>query len=295
MKNNSVLTLDLENIRIRVSLKGIFSLEHKTKSLMHSHAAFELHILLGGSAELETEDKLVTLNQGDAVLVAPDVFHKFSKEEKGTTIASISFFLSRVQKTGSLDYESILRQELMKENDLFLVRHNNTMIDCLKKIIALLYSKRPFVKENLRAMFVMLFTELFTPLVTRDGTEVDEANEGVEYDTRIAMIETYFNDYYMKDISLKHLAELLYLSEKQTYRMIEKAFGTGFRKQLNKMRIRSAKKFLRDGEKDVRQVAEAVGFQSYNGFYTAFKRETGTTPLAYRRQYQKEFSMPEGE
>ncbi len=287
MKQNSVLSVDLGNIRIKITLKGIWTLEHKAKALMHSHAAFEVHILLGGCAELETEDKRIVLTAGDAVLVSPDVFHKFSKEEKGTAISSISFSLSRTKKTGNIDYESVLRQELLKERDLFLIHQNSAMIDCLKKIIALLYSERPFAEENLRALFVMLFTELFTPLITREDTAFDEENEGAEYDTRIALIESYFNDYYMENISLKQLAELLYLSEKQTHRMIEKAFGTGFREQLGKMRIRSAKKFLRDGEKDVRQVAEAVGYQSYNGFYTAFKRETGLTPLAYRRQHQK--------
>ncbi|MBE7010042.1 MAG: helix-turn-helix transcriptional regulator [Ruminococcaceae bacterium] len=68
---------------------------------------------------------------------------------------------------------------------------------------------------------------------------------------------------------------------------IEKAFGTGFREQLTKMRMRSAKKFLRDGEKDVSQVAEVVGYQSYNGFYIAFKRETGMTPAEYRKNIER--------
>jgi len=38
---------------------------------------------------------------------------------------------------------------------------------------------------------------------------------------------------------------------------------------------------------DLSKVAEEVGYQSYNGFYMAFKRATGLTPQAYRKKHQK--------
>ncbi len=287
MQKDSMLSIDLGNVGIKLALKGILVLEQKTKSPMHSHAVFELHLLLRGNAELETEEQTVSLSTNDVVLVFPDVFHKFSKEDKGTQIASISFSLNSNNKTGGEDYLHLIQEQISHERDILFFRQNSMMTDCLKKPIAAIYSKKPFAEENVRAQFVLLFTELFSPLVMRAGAEFDADNEGAEYDTRIAMIENYFNDHYMEDITLKKLADLLYLSEKQTHRMIQKAFGTGFREQLTKMRMRSAKKFLRDGVDDIAKVAEEVGYQSYNGFYMAFKRETGLTPQEYRKKHQK--------
>lgn len=287
MHKESVLSIDVGNIRIKVALKGMLTMEQKAKTLMHSHAIFELHLLLRGNAELETEEQSLHMLPNDVALVFPDVFHKFSQEDKGTQIVSISFSLNRNNKTGGEDYLQLIKEQISHRRDILFYSQNTTMTDCMKKVIAAIYSKKPFAEEKVRAQFVLLFTELFSPLVMRDSAEMDEYNEGAEYDTRIAMIENYFNDHYMEDITLKKLADLLYLSEKQTHRMIEKAFGTGFRDQLTKMRLRSAKKFLRDGADDIARVAEEVGYQSYNGFYMAFKRSTGVTPQAYRKKHQK--------
>jgi two-component system response regulator YesN len=48
------------------------------------------------------------------------------------------------------------------------------------------------------------------------------------------------------------------------------------------MRMKSAKELLSDSDIEIRSVAEKVGYQSYNGFYLAFKRAVGMTPEEYR-------------
>lgn len=55
-----------------------------------------------------------------------------------------------------------------------------------------------------------------------------------------------------------------------------------FNEHLIKIRLKNAKKFLKETKMDVKSVAEAVGYKSYNGFYLAFKNEYNVTPLEYR-------------
>jgi AraC-like DNA-binding protein len=102
------------------------------------------------------------------------------------------------------------------------------------------------------------------------------------------MIEDYFNEHYMEDVTLKDLANRLYLSEKQTDRMIKKAFGEGFSQHLCKIRMLIAKDLLTDTDKDVSEIALDVGYKSYNGFYLAFKQYVKMTPNQYRAKYKNE-------
>lgn len=105
-----------------------------------------------------------------------------------------------------------------------------------------------------------------------------------ELDTRAFMIEEYFNEYYMENLSLKNLSEKLCLGEKQTDRLIRKVFGEGFSNHLSAVRITIAKKLLRGTKKEIGEIAAEVGYQSYTGFYLAFKKKTGKTPMQYRTE-----------
>ncbi len=102
-----------------------------------------------------------------------------------------------------------------------------------------------------------------------------------EFDTIVYRVEDYFNEHYMEDVSLKELLTVLHFSEKQLRRIIKKTVG-GFNEHLIKIRLKNAKKFLKKTKMDVKSVAEAVGYKSYNGFYLAFKNEYNVTPLEYR-------------
>ena len=91
----------------------------------------------------------------------------------------------------------------------------------------------------------------------------------------------------MENISLGGLAEHLHLGPQQTDRMIKRIYNVGFRQRLTKVRIKSAMELLLDTSKSITDIAEAVGYESYSGFYSAFKKSTSKTPEEWRREHQK--------
>ena len=133
----------------------------------------------------------------------------------------------------------------------------------------------------MRARLTLLFTNIFSKL-TSDKTTPDKLPSTQEYDTRVYIIEEYFNEHYKENISLKELAKRLYLGEQQTERIVKKIYGVGFRKRLLKIRIKSAMELLAETNKSILQISEEVGYESYNGFYNAFKKLTGSTPEKWR-------------
>jgi transcriptional regulator GlxA family with amidase domain len=56
--------------------------------------------------------------------------------------------------------------------------------------------------------------------------------------------------------------------------------------EIIEMRIRRAKELLVDSTLPIAEVADKAGFAYVQQFNAAFKRAVGTSPAAYRRQFQ---------
>lgn len=286
MKNNTVVLITLGNAILKIMLQNFPGSGKKAGYMVHSHAMYELHILYRGSAKLEVEGRSLPLRQGDCALVCPHTFHVFKSQEEDAVILSLGFFLESNEKREGVDVISLLQKRFSQENGIWILRQNDRVIQYINRLIVDDSLSHPFFDDVTKALFVLIFSELFRPLYVESDSRQKAENEMSEGDKRACLIEDYFNHHYMEDISLKKLAVLLCLGEKQTNRMIYKVFGEHFRERLSKMRLRAAEKLLKDSDMGVKDVAEAVGYQSYNGFYLAFKSKMGMTPYAYRAHCQ---------
>jgi len=86
------------------------------------------------------------------------------------------------------------------------------------------------------------------------------------------------------ELSLQKLATGLNLPEKQLSLLINKHIGKHFFDYVNEYRINDAKTLLKEQtELTVLEILYQIGFNSKSSFYTAFKKETLQTPLAYRK------------
>ena len=65
-----------------------------------------------------------------------------------------------------------------------------------------------------------------------------------------------------------------------------KAEGTAFSDILDQLAIEQARKLLRSAL-SVEQIAERMGYSDVSNFGRAFRRWTGTTPAAYRREGER--------
>lgn len=90
---------------------------------------------------------------------------------------------------------------------------------------------------------------------------------------------------YLDDkLTLQGLASRYELPEKQLSALINQHLGKHFFDFMNHYRIEDAKRLLKEKpDLTVLEILYQVGFNSKSSFYTAFKKETSLTPLAYRK------------
>ena len=87
---------------------------------------------------------------------------------------------------------------------------------------------------------------------------------------------------YNKNISLKDVADEVFLSQNYLSELFKKEIGEGFYDFLSKYRIKKAKEILLTTNLKVYEIAHMVGYNDSITFGRAFKKITGTTPNNFR-------------
>lgn len=91
----------------------------------------------------------------------------------------------------------------------------------------------------------------------------------------------------IEKFSCRELAKKLNYSESYLRQIFKKSDKVSLQAKINQIRLEKAKRLLRGTNSSVMQIAFSVGFSDSNYFSTFFKKHTGLTPLAYRRNNQE--------
>lgn len=94
----------------------------------------------------------------------------------------------------------------------------------------------------------------------------------------------YLDAHYNEKITLTELAEKMYVSQWHLSKLLNKHMKKSFSDLLNEVRIREAKKLLKDPSLRVGDVAERVGFLDLAHFSRVFKKYTEMSANEYRNK-----------
>jgi len=94
---------------------------------------------------------------------------------------------------------------------------------------------------------------------------------------------SYIQIHYARKLTLKQLADVHSVSVTQLKRVFRQQTGQTVMAFLNAVRIREAKRLLREGDRSVGQVAEQTGFADVHYFCAVFKKQTGMTATEYMK------------
>ncbi|OYD08486.1 bifunctional transcriptional activator/DNA repair enzyme AdaA [Paludifilum halophilum] len=96
-------------------------------------------------------------------------------------------------------------------------------------------------------------------------------------------IKRILENEYDQSWTLHKLSKRVGISAYHLQRLFKNRTGRSPRQYLNQVRIRQAKQLLLEGKQNNLEICFAVGFHDPNQFYTAFRKETGASPLAFKR------------
>ncbi|AZN43327.1 response regulator transcription factor [Paenibacillus albus] len=92
----------------------------------------------------------------------------------------------------------------------------------------------------------------------------------------------WMNEHYKDNLSLRSVADSVYLSPNYLGALFREELGVSFTDQLIQIRVNKAKELLQHSQLKLYEVAESVGYQNIGYFTGVFKKITGFSPKEYR-------------
>lgn len=93
---------------------------------------------------------------------------------------------------------------------------------------------------------------------------------------------SYCADHFAEDITVKSIADALYISQSYVSKVFSQKLKCSFRAYINTLRIHRAQTLLKDTDKKILQIMSECGFRNQSSFNRTFLQITGTSPKAYR-------------
>lgn len=247
----------------------------------HYHNVYEIYYLLEGRRNYFIQDKIYPVLKGDIVLINVHDIHK--------TMDLNNSSHERILINFKKEFISPLLDDDINLLDCFLSEH---------KVIRLDVSEQSFVQSMLMKMleedkkkqkgYLTYQKILLTELLLFINRNMDKFNEQDRYSSsiqnKISEVAFYLMENYMKKLSLKEVADEFYITPSHLSRSFKKTTGFTFIEYLNSIRVKEAKRLLKETKKSIMEIAELTGFESQTHFGRVFKQMTGVSPLKYRKQ-----------
>ena len=283
------ITFEIENLKVLITLKSDFFYEQKSHSTTHSHNSFEFHVLSNGKSSVSSNEGSMCLTQFQACIIPPNMIHTWIPKTK-TTITSFCFSYEKIKKRTVKDVFTTFDRAFGQIKDIKKIEHAEKYIHEIERIMSACFNEGGLSSIKLRLYFSLIMLELTDDLIAENKNNnyaIDDSSELAEKNLRRIIIEDYINQYYNTPISINSLSKVLYLSTKQTERIVTLEMNSSFKNLVIKLRLETAMHYLKETNLSITEVAQKVGYRSYNGFYRVFLSHVGITPQDYRKQNKK--------
>ena len=266
-KNYSLATLDCFNKTEPI----MFSKRNLSKDRtvpVHWHNYLELEIIAKGTAKHIVSGSNYTLQKGSAYIMNSCDFHTIiptsdiSLLNLSVTRGTIDENLEKyIMSKGSKFYCCFNEEELSYIASLFEKAQNessaNPFSDLVKKIIA---------------------EEIIISLIRASGVDTYISNPPL-----VQKVIITINDRFSTDLTLRQVAEELYISPNYLGLLFKNKVGVSFNTYLTMTRLRYASMLLNSTNKTVKEIAIMSGFSSTEYFLSRFKKFMKCTPTEYKK------------
>lgn len=237
------------------------------------HDFWELVFVRKGCAGITAGDRILELHPGQIIFHKPMEFHRiWSARDTSLQVIILSFYAS-----GS-------RMDYFRDTTLFLTEAQQQQLAELANVGARLfdgYFPRSGEKDPATLLRMQLMLELLLLSLMDHSQSIAPSCPSQSAETYREAIR-YLSANLSQPLTIKQIAQHCKTSESNIKKIFHKYTGAGVIHYFNQLKINEAKRLLQQNM-SVREVSEQLGYTNQSYFTLVFKRETGSTPVAFRR------------
>ena len=241
-----------------------------------SHPFWELVYVMQGSVGITADDRVYTLSAGDVIFHKPMEFHRIWSAQGTSPLICIMSFTAE--------------GECMKKLECQTVKTDSYARELIEKAVDYGFSAFEFrgiegfvidgVKNNENALAFVNLLELFLCHCAEKGENLvaESDRDAVLFETAVTKLRENIGD----KMTVEQLAESCFVSQSKIKKLFAKYAGKGVAEYFTEMKIKEARRLLEEG-KTAYDTGEELGFSSQFYFSAVFKKITGVTPSAYKK------------
>ena len=245
----------------------------------HYHPEYELTYIVKGNGYRIVGNSYEYFNDGDLVLLGNHLPHTWSgklNDDIKSDAVVIQFSKEFIAPFLGLN-ESLLIKNML-DTSVRGIRFEPDE-ELVSKIIAL--TETNGVDKILKLISVLDDLSKKQPTLIASNSfhnVVSKKNE-----MRINKVCLYIQNNFYTKISLKEVADLIFLTESNFCKFFKKATGKTYSDYLNELRINEACRLLVQTEKSINQISFECGFETLSYFNRVFLNKKGVTPSLFRK------------
>lgn len=159
---------------------------------------------------------------------------------------------------------------------------NTTVPGFIQELIRLHQAKDIRTELQSSKVIVNLLTELLL-----QNIEKNRASSSRFLPDYIQAIQQYLDKHLANKVTLTQLSQTFSISKFHLAREFKRYSGLTPNEYLIHQRLNKAKDFLKYSQVPIAEIANQVGFENISYFINQFKRQEGTTPLNFRKAWQR--------
>lgn len=240
---NIEITARIGNSVCAVYIQNGFYLSQPPTGHLHKHSYTEFHFIRGGSARFSVDGSIQEIPENTVFAIPSDVLHSCVSCDAHTLHTAF-------QINAPLPCFSMRTAEPELLSAFFREVENCHPDGSFAKLSA----------------YITLLCADFYPQQQISARKIDNY---------AFILYEFFSNHYSRDVHLSELAEELHLSEKQAERIVQKYTGHTFGQELLAHRMFMANYLMEQNEMPLTEIARYVGYQSYSGFWKAYRKYFG--------------------
>lgn len=244
----------------------------------HTHCFYQLIFCKKGGGYISVGNGLYTAQENCVYLAKPGTSHGFDQCDK-MLILEIKF-----------NAFGKLAEHINRLPDVFIPRDIALSEHLLDQVSAEEENRTVYFDDAARCALHLFFIEAIrqfgVALPLKNSVHSAKGSDMVKEngDILILQLKDYIDAHLHEDLTLEELAARVHFNKTYFVQRFKSLWGVPPMKYVNNLRCQKAKYLLADTELSVSDISTRTGFQSPHYFSAVFKKYTGMSPYAFRKQ-----------
>lgn len=264
-------SVKIENTNFYIhKTSGIIKLEEIEDTTLHTHYFPEFHYVFEGMETIKTMDRVLSVNEGYICLIPPLVHHSSISSNVGRVCFNI-VTESDTQSPHGADSYSEINKFFSSVKEIIVLKDEciSTLMQSYRKISE--EATTDFTDCQKALLLLNVLMRILDRINSESRNEAKSQSEPDTETTRKWIIEEFISTNYAMKNGLSELARTLHIGERRTRELVKKLMGADFKELTIMHRMEIAKRLIDEGSYSMEDISRLVGYNSYSGFYVAYK------------------------